>query len=74
MGLPLRWDLFEKTVHGVEIHKYSGKEKKFQVQWPVKKVMMTVFWDMKGAISIDFFEERVTVIPIVNFLDSKFLL
>ena len=33
-------------------------KKKFWVQWSVKKVMMTVFWDMKGAITIGFHEKK----------------
>ena len=35
------------------------KKKRFQVQWSVKKVMLTVFWDMKGRITIDFLEKKL---------------
>ena len=36
----------EKTVHGVEKHWLTGKENVH-----VKKVMLAVFWDMKGPIA-----------------------
>ena len=54
MGLSQR-ALIEKTVPGVKTRKLSGKEK-FWVQQPVKKHMLTMFWDIKGTITIDFFE------------------
>ena len=34
--------------------------KKFQIQWSLKKVMLILFWDMKGSITIDFFEKIAT--------------
>ena len=39
---------------------FFGK-KKFRAQQSVKKVMLTVFWDMKGPITIDFLEKGATV-------------
>ena len=36
-------------------------KKKFQVQQSLKKVMLTVFWYMKGPIDIDFLEKGATV-------------
>ena len=35
--------------------------KKFHVQWSIKKVLLTIFWDMKGPVTIDFLEKGVTV-------------
>ena len=35
--------------------------KKFRTQWSVKKMMLTVFWDMKGPIISDFLEKGTTV-------------
>ena len=34
--------------------------KKFWVQWSVKKVMLSVFWDMKELLTIDFLEKVAT--------------
>ena len=48
MGL-LLWAI----VHWLESHWLSGK-KKFQTQQSEKKNMLTVFWDMKNPITIDF--------------------
>ena len=48
----------KKTVQGVETYRLSGKEK---VQWSVKKMMLTVFWHMKGPIIIDFLEKDATI-------------
>ena len=56
-------------------HTDSGKKKKkFVEQLSVKKVMLTVFWEMKGLTSFDFFENRcnskqyfLLPIPLVNF-------
>ena len=39
----------------------SQVKKKFREQYSVKKVMLTVFWDMKGLITIDFLEKVATV-------------
>ena len=39
----------------------SPVRKKFQAQWLVKKVMLTVFWNMKGPIHIDSLEKDATV-------------
>ena len=59
MGLQLRaW--VKKTVHKVE-NIDSPVKKKFPAQRPVKKVILTVFWDMKGPITIDFLEKDATV-------------
>ena len=35
----------------------SGKKKTFHVLWSVKKVMLTVFCDMKRPITIDYLEK-----------------
>ena len=47
----------------------SLRKKKFWVQQSVKKVILTVFWDIKGFITIDFFEKvrLQTLLPINNF-------
>ena len=57
MGSPQRTSV-EKTVHKVETHWLSAKEK---VLGAVKKVMLTEFWDMKGPTTIDFLEKGSTV-------------
>ena len=44
----------EKTVHWVETHWLSDKV-------PDVAVMLTVFWDMKVSISIDFLEKGATI-------------
>ena len=36
-------------------------KKMFQSQYVVKKVILTVFWDMKGPISIDVYEIVATI-------------
>ena len=41
------------------------------IKRPVKKVMLTIFWDMKGPITIDFLEKDATV-NIANYLGQKF--
>ena len=43
-------------------HTDSLVKEKFQVLWPVKK-MLTVFWDMKGTMTTDFLEN---VVPVAN--------
>ena len=48
------------------MHRLSGTEK-FLAQCSVKKVMLSVFWDIKGPITIDSLEKCVTVNS-----DSKF--
>ena len=35
----------------------SSVIKTFRVQWPVKKVVLTVFGEMKGPVTIDFLEK-----------------
>ena len=54
------WAWVIMTISVVEKHWLSGKEK-FWVKQSVKKVMLTVFWDMKGLITINFFENGVNV-------------
>ena len=39
----------------------SPVNKQFRLQQSVKKAMLTVFWDMKRLISIDFLEKSATV-------------
>ena len=56
--LPL-WAWVKKTIHGVET--YSLIMKKFQLPQSVKKVMLTVFWEMKGPATIDFLQKGITV-------------
>ena len=41
-------------------HNNSPVKKKFQVQQSVKKVMLSVFWNRKEPIPIDFFENGET--------------
>ena len=43
------------------IHTDSQVKNEFLAQPSVKKVMMTVFWDMKWPITIDFLEKDATV-------------
>lgn len=42
-------------------HTASPVKKKFRAQRSVKKVMLTVFWDVKGPITISFLEKGTTV-------------
>ena len=35
--------------------------KKIRVQWSVKRVMLTVFWDVKGKVTINFLGKGATV-------------
>ena len=53
---------FEKgpTVNSASYYKHDSK-KMFWEQWSVKKVRLTVFWDMKGTITIDFLKKGTTV-------------
>ena len=53
--MDLTWLYHYKTVHGVET--YFPVKKTFWAQQSVKKVMLTIFWDMKGTIAIDFLEK-----------------
>ena len=49
IDLPL-WACIKKTLYGVETH------------WPSsKKIMITVFWDMKWPITIEFLKKEATV-------------
>ena len=59
MGLSLRTRV-EKSIDGVEIA-VSPVKKMFQVQWSVKKVMLTVSRDIKRLIVIDFLKKTLTV-------------
>ena len=49
-GLP-RW--VEKRKHTD-----SPVKQMFLVQWSVKKGMLTIFWDMKVPITIDYLEKK----------------
>ena len=42
-------------------HADSSIKKKFQMQQSAEKVMLTVFWDTKGASTIDFHRKGGTV-------------
>ena len=55
-----KWACVEKTVHGVEIHWLSSKEK-VRAQQSAMKVILIVFWNMKGPITTDFLEKDATV-------------
>ena len=57
-------------------HTDSPVNKKFWVQWSVKKVMLTVLWNVKGPIAIHFLEKDVTVnwLPIANFVGKIHLI
>ena len=39
----------------------ESKHEKFQVQESLKEAKLSVFWDMKGPITIDFLVKRATV-------------
>ena len=56
MGLPLQTQL-HKGVKNTD----SPVKKKFWVQLSVKKVMLTVFFDMKGFITTDLLEKVMMV-------------
>ena len=49
----------EKTVHEVK-HTDSPIKQKFWVQQLVK-VMLTLFWNMKGSLTMDFLEKDATL-------------
>ena len=53
------YKLIENAVHGVDTN--SLVKINFQVQWSVKKVMLTVFLDMKGFPTIDLLENGVAI-------------
>ena len=58
IGLPL-WAWAKKIIYGVETH--SLVKKKFRVPQSVIKVKLTVFWNTKVFIAIDFLEKVTTV-------------
>ena len=37
---------------------FATIKKMFWVQHSIKNVMLTIFWDMKGFMTIDFFEKK----------------
>ena len=41
-------------------HTDFPEKKKFSMQRSIKKVMLKVFWNMKGLITVDFHEESAT--------------
>ena len=51
------WAWVEKIV---EVHWLSSKEI-FEAQWSVKKAMQSLFLNMKGTITIYFFEKSATI-------------
>ena len=59
IGLPLQ-NWIEKSLWSEKKNTNSSKEK-FQIQQSVKKDLLTFFWDMKGSITINFFENSTTV-------------
>ena len=42
-------------------HAKSLLKEKLQAPWSAKKVILTVFWGMKGPITIDFLEKGAVV-------------
>ena len=50
---PIIIDLKKKPSHIKRKHADSEVKKEFQVQWSVKKVMLTAFLDIKRSITID---------------------
>ena len=48
--------------------------KKFLVQLSVKKIMLTVFWDMKGPITIDILEKGAIVSSTSYYQNPLYLL
>ena len=58
MGLLLRFWV-EKTVHCVETYRLSNKEKGFDAEISKKTGLLTIFWHIKGIISINFLEKDV---------------
>ena len=59
MGVPQQvW--VEKSVHGVEIHQLSCKEKVPRAPFS-KEGHADVFWDMGGPITIDSFEKGTII-------------
>ena len=58
MSLPL-WVWIRNIVHDWKYTDYKGE--KFHALYSVKKVMLTVFKDMKGPITIDFLEKMVAI-------------
>ena len=59
LGFLLR-SFVEKTVHAGETHRLSGK-KKFPMQQLVKKIILTIFLDLKELFTTDFLEKGATV-------------
>ena len=50
----------------------SPVNKKFWALLSLKKVLMTVFWGMKGVITIDFVEKGLTVISALYYLFTTY--
>ena len=54
-----------KSVYSAAVDRVETKwlchKEKFRVTHSVKKVMLTVVWDIKGPINIDFIERGATV-------------
>ena len=74
MCMEIHTNVYKQNKHVFELKRWSMKwkhtnspvKKKSQAQWSEKKIILTVFWDMKGPITIDFFEKGTTVFPTVN--------
>ena len=64
MFLPLQARV-EKTECRMETHWLLGKGKFLGTAFS-KKLMVTVFWDMKGPITVDFLEKGATVNSTTN--------
>ena len=59
-GLQLRvW--VEKSIHEVETHWLSGKEKVLGEAVSTEDHAISISWDMKGPITIEFLEKGATV-------------
>ena len=59
MGFP-QWAWIEKWVNWVKVIDFPIK-KMFRAPRSLNKVMLSVFWDMKGTITSDFLEKCATV-------------
>ena len=59
------WVCHEEPVSKRQTMKWKQTDslvkKKFQAQGSVKKIMLIVFWDMKGSISIELLEKDATI-------------
>ena len=57
------------TVNSASYYKHDSKKMLLEPR-SVKKVILIVFWDMKGPIIIDFLENGATVLRLAKSLDK----